>query len=301
MRPRLALYLSLMASTAPFAAAALTPAGEARVTGERREGVARVELPIGAWSGGVMPTETASGSVTHTAWRIADRAQSPLELIDPLIEELAAAGYETLFECADLACGGFDFRFALDVLPEPAMHVDLGDFHWLTARKPGETPELVAILASRSANAGFVHVTRVGSPQPGAQAVTLSSRNGGAGFIDTLARRGRATLEDLTFATGAARLDRGGAESLADLAGWLAANPGAQLRLVGHTDSRGRLDRNIALSEARASAVRDRLVADFGVDPNQIRVEGLGPSEPRASNETADGRRLNRRVEAILD
>lgn len=298
MTLRSALILGLMASAAPCVAGPLVPEGGA-VTGEHRDALAQVALPVGPWAGGQMPVETIRGSVAHTAWRTAE-PRAPLALIAPLRAALEAEGFQTVFECADFDCGGFDFRFANDLLPEPMMHVDLGDFHWLTATKAGEA---VALLASRSAAAGFVHITRVGPPAPEAEAetVTLSSRSGGSTFVDTLARRGRAVLEDLTFATGAARLDSGGGETLADLAGWLAANPGTELRLVGHTDSQGRLDRNIALSEARAAAVRDVLVADYAVDPLRVTVEGLGPSEPRASNDTAEGRRLNRRVEAILD
>jgi hypothetical protein len=39
-----------------------------------------------------------------------------------------AEGWQIVFACADAACGGFDFRFALDLIPEPDMHVNLADF-----------------------------------------------------------------------------------------------------------------------------------------------------------------------------
>lgn len=297
---RIALFLSLLAGAAPCAAATIAPGGGARLTAERQEGLSRVAVPVGAWSGGVLPTEEATGAITRQAWKIPGDLRTPLEILAPLRQGLADDGYDIVFECADFDCGGFDFRFATDLLPEPAMHVDLGDYQWLTARRP-DSEEVVTIMASRSSSAGFVQVTQVGPAQEGAQAVTLSSRNATDPLLNTLIQQGRATLEDLEFSTGAARLEDGEVKSLSVLGRWLADNPDQHLRLEGHTDSQGALNSNIALSEARAAAVRERLIAQFNVDPSQISVQGLGPSAPRASNDTADGRRLNRRVEAVLD
>lgn len=295
-----ALCLAVTASAAPVAAVPIAPGGEAQMTAERHEALARVELAAGAWSSGQMPVAEATGAVTRRAWRLPGGGRTPTQLLEPLRDQLEEAGFETVFECVDFDCGGFDFRFEAELLPEPAMHVDLGDFHWLTAQN-AETGEAVGLMTSRSASAGFVHVTQIGPAGEAAQSVTLSSRNVPGAFLDTLLGQGRATLEGLSFATGADRLSAVNTGTLQELADWLRNNPGQALRLVGHTDSQGRLDRNIALSEARATAVRDRLVSQFGIDPAQISVQGLGPNDPRASNDTAEGRRLNRRVEAVLD
>ncbi len=64
----------------------------------------------------------------------------------------------------------------------------------------------------------------------------------------------------------------------------------------GHTDSIGSEAYNLELSKRRAGAVRDYLVAG-GIAANRIKVEGFGESKPVASNDTADGRAQNRRVE----
>ncbi|HEY0719759.1 MAG TPA: OmpA family protein [Gammaproteobacteria bacterium] len=71
------------------------------------------------------------------------------------------------------------------------------------------------------------------------------------------------------------------------------------IRVVGHTDSAGSDDYNQGLSERRAKAVGNYLIAQ-GVPENQITTEGRGESEPRASNNTAEGRTQNRRVEIYL-
>ncbi|MBD3765792.1 MAG: OmpA family protein, partial [Rhodobacterales bacterium] len=132
------------------------------------------------------------------------------------------------------------------------------------------------------------------------------SRRGAApdpGAADPLARAlrrdGFAVLEDLAFATGSAELARGDIASLAVLAAMLAADPGMRLALVGHTDAAGGLEANIALSRARAVAVRNRLLA-LGADPARVVAEGVGWLAPRATNLTDEGRQRNRRVEAVL-
>lgn len=72
--------------------------------------------------------------------------------------------------------------------------------------------------------------------------------------------------------------------------------PRAKFAVVGHTDSRGADAYNQVLSEQRAAAVRDWLVAN-GVDASRLTVVGMGENEPVANNETAEGRAKNRRVE----
>ena len=66
--------------------------------------------------------------------------------------------------------------------------------------------------------------------------------------------------------------------------------------VVGHADSVGSDDYNQRLSERRANAVRDFLVQQ-GVDGSKIRASGRGESDPAASNDTAEGRQKNRRVD----
>ncbi|MEL6425751.1 MAG: OmpA family protein, partial [Pseudomonadota bacterium] len=76
------------------------------------------------------------------------------------------------------------------------------------------------------------------------------------------------------------------------------------IAVIGFTDSiqpngLGRFKTNQALSEARATAVRD-VLADRLTDPDRLGVEGRGPAEPIATNDTREGRALNRRVEVML-
>jgi OOP family OmpA-OmpF porin len=73
-------------------------------------------------------------------------------------------------------------------------------------------------------------------------------------------------------------------------------NPGIRVEVQGFTDSIGTEEYNLALSERRADAVRNYLV-ERGVNPDKISSKGYGESNPVASNDTKEGRALNRRVE----
>jgi len=108
-----------------------------------------------------------------------------------------------------------------------------------------------------------------------------------------------AEIAGVQFAVGKATLNPDAREALARFAGIVGVYPSLKFRVEGHTDSTGSDALNRELSFQRASTVRDYLVTQ-GVQSSSIDVEGLGPNRPVASNETADGRARNRRVEIIL-
>jgi len=88
------------------------------------------------------------------------------------------------------------------------------------------------------------------------------------------------------------------------LANMLKGNPSVALIIEGHTDDKQILDGkaykdNWDLSVARATEVIRALI-NMGVNPDQLIASGRGENMPVADNETADGRALNRRTEAIL-
>jgi outer membrane protein OmpA-like peptidoglycan-associated protein len=80
----------------------------------------------------------------------------------------------------------------------------------------------------------------------------------------------------------------------------LEKTPEAVVLLAGHTDNTGTEKYNDGLSLRRAEAVASYLTAELGIPPNRLTVKGYGESAPLATNDTAEGRAMNRRVE-ILD
>ncbi|OOR89386.1 hypothetical protein B0181_06785 [Moraxella caviae] len=83
-------------------------------------------------------------------------------------------------------------------------------------------------------------------------------------------------------------------------ANFLKDYPDAQVIVEGHTDSRGSETYNQALSERRAAAVRQSLITDYGIAPNRISAQGFGELRPVATNDTEEGRQLNRRVMVVV-
>jgi outer membrane protein OmpA-like peptidoglycan-associated protein len=87
---------------------------------------------------------------------------------------------------------------------------------------------------------------------------------------------------------------------ITQMAGYLNANKGVNVYIVGHTDSEGSAELNMQLSEQRAQAVVNALVTRHKVAPVQLTTKGVGPLSPVASNASEAGRKLNRRVEMVL-
>jgi outer membrane protein OmpA-like peptidoglycan-associated protein len=104
---------------------------------------------------------------------------------------------------------------------------------------------------------------------------------------------------DVLFDSGASSLKPGGRRAIDNLAQVLQKQPSQGIVIEGFTDSTGSADTNQRLSEARATAVKQALV-ERGIDPARIQTRGYGPAFPVASNETAVGRQLNRRVEVVI-
>lgn len=105
--------------------------------------------------------------------------------------------------------------------------------------------------------------------------------------------------EDVLFATDSDVLRPGAIDKLRPLAGYLRANGGVRVAIDGFTDSRGTDAHNQDLSERRAASVRAAFDA-MGVTRARFAVEGHGETQPVATNATAAGMRLNRRVEVTL-
>ncbi len=291
----------------PAVAVTLDMPSNANMTTQDVTAVGSYAMPTAAWTSDGLPVLTGTGEVRQQAWKVDSAGLTTLQLIGPLQKQLDAAGFETLFSCTDEACGGFDFRFAMEVLPAPDMHVDLGDYRYLaTQRGEGDAAELVSLLASRSSVAGYVQVTRVGAAEnaPVAEAQAPAVRAVAATITGDLAQElettGRFILSDLTFETGSAQLGDATFATLQDLAAYLISNPDRTVALVGHTDSVGSLDGNVALSKRRAGSVLERLVSSFNVPRQQLEAEGVGYLTPIATNLTVDGRDQNRRVEVII-
>ena len=107
------------------------------------------------------------------------------------------------------------------------------------------------------------------------------------------------TLGDVLFETGKAELKPDAETSLVEVVDLLQSEPDKKIRIEGHTDSVGEAAANLKLSERRAKSVEAALVS-LGVDSSRITLVGMGEDFPIASNDDAEGRSRNRRVDVVL-
>ena len=101
------------------------------------------------------------------------------------------------------------------------------------------------------------------------------------------------------FESGSATLTASGRAILDEMAAAIKQIGAPKVQLIGHTDSQGNHQANVALSLARASTVRNYLI-DKGIPVESLSASGAGPDQPVASNDTAEGRAKNRRIEFRL-
>jgi outer membrane protein OmpA-like peptidoglycan-associated protein len=106
-------------------------------------------------------------------------------------------------------------------------------------------------------------------------------------------------MSDVLFQNGKATLQPAAREKLAKIAGILSVHKGLRIEAEGFTDSNGGEAYNQRLSEQRASNTKDYLVTQ-GVSTDSITFKGFGQANPVATNETAEGRQENRRVELVV-
>ena len=120
-----------------------------------------------------------------------------------------------------------------------------------------------------------------------------------AAFSNDLAKSGHVAVEGIFFDTGKSVVKPESAAALAEVAKLLKADATLKLWVVGHTDSVGKLDDNLKLSQARAEAVVAALTSTYGIAPARLKGYGTGPLAPVASNAAEAGRAKNRRVELV--
>lgn len=308
-RRRAELAALLCFAAAPAAALELSLPSGAERTVTTSSDAATYRLPVGPWKedGGV-PVHRIDGPVARSAWAIRGRDLSTLQIMAPLRDQIEKAGYDVVFDCETGGCGGFDFRFGIEVLPAPDMYVNLSDYRFLAAEGPAGDAVL-GLLVSRNGSGGYVQLIRAGTE--GAPAATAPDDPPGPAAVDApapsssdvigrLEADGHVVLDDMRFASGSSSLGEGPVASLDAIADYLDAHDDRRILFVGHTDATGSLQANRALSRSRADAAAGYLRDRHGLGGGRVSAEGAGYLSPVASNLTQDGRQRNRRVEAVL-
>ncbi|MEX0317072.1 MAG: OmpA family protein [Ruegeria sp.] len=168
---------------------------------------------------------------------------------------------------------------------EEAASVDILPFGFVSfglvfdRAQPGTPPQLELVAAT-----------------PGAAALETKGdldREACEGRMEILSRTG-----NIYFRSGSARLSQDSIPLLTNLHDIVRRCPSLRIEIGGHTDSDGSDAANRALSERRAQAVNDYLVGQ-GIARERLVTVGYGETRPVTSNDTADGKRRNRRIEFV--
>lgn len=110
--------------------------------------------------------------------------------------------------------------------------------------------------------------------------------------------KGKIVTHNILFEVDSDRIIPRSYAEVKRIADLMQANPSVKFRVVGHTDSDGSDDYNLTLSQKRAAAVVQALT-EMGIQANRLTSEGAGESEPLQSNDTPEGKAMNRRVEFV--
>ena len=117
--------------------------------------------------------------------------------------------------------------------------------------------------------------------------------------LDKIEEGASIDLNTIRFETGSADLEAGYQADLVRLVNWLESNPTANVEIIGHTDNVGSDASNKTLSANRAKSVKTFLVANK-IESSRLFTSGQGSSSPVSTNDTEEGRALNRRVEIVI-
>jgi len=108
------------------------------------------------------------------------------------------------------------------------------------------------------------------------------------------------SLLGISFPVGKSTIDASNEALMSKVRDALALFPITSVIVEGHTDSQGSDSANLILSQDRADAVKQYLVTNFGLDAEKVTSIGYGETRPVASNDTADGRARNRRIDLVI-
>lgn len=116
---------------------------------------------------------------------------------------------------------------------------------------------------------------------------------------EAIDKDGKIALYGILFDVGKSDIRPESAEALKQISDYLNAYPSVKIYIVGHTDNTGTYANNITLSKARAASIKTYLVSSAKISDTRLSTEGVASLCPVSTNNTENGRKLNRRVEIV--
>jgi OmpA-OmpF porin, OOP family len=236
----------------------------------------------------------------------------------PLISRFPGS---VITECEDKADMSYDFA-----MPGASHQTVEGEYHYVFYRTPetASNPQIQRNMGTALRNAGYTivyeaqgHDTYVGRMGKTWIQIYITSNGEVAEHIVTetkltqdvvanaaalttgLSANGHIVVTGILFDTAKAEVKAESKPALDEVVKMLKENASLKVYVVGHTDNAGALAGNVDLSKRRAAAVVQELTTRYGIAAARLAPYGAGPYAPIASNDSEDGRALNRRVELV--
>jgi outer membrane protein OmpA-like peptidoglycan-associated protein len=236
------------------------------------------------------------GQIVRILYRVPG-GSSALEVFRNFESRINAAGYQTIFSGGPQEINKylFTYKHPVEILDETS----LGNELWyLSAKGVNQGVETyLSLLVSPHSGGDGLRVRLIGVQAKAMENRMLDADAMQAAIADT----GKVALYGIYFDTGSAKPKAESNPTLEQIAALLKASAELVIVVVGHTDNRGGLDYNRDLSRRRARSVAEALTDRYGIASARIRHDGIGYLAPAASNDSASGRALNRRVELVKE
>lgn len=232
---------------------------------------------------GSVNTVKLEGKVTRIDYGDPDN-RSSLERIRNYEEAFKKAGFEIKFMCGKEECG---HQIGIETIgfypPERYLTAFLkrkeGNV-WVGVFIPEGPWSKIIVVEEKPMETGMVKVTA-------------------EVFKSNILKDGHAAVYGIYFDTGKSVIKPESDETIKEIAALLKANSSMQVYIIGHTDNVGKLKDNMELSQKRAEAVVNELITKYKIPSANLEANGVGPLAPVATNDTEEGKELNRRVEIV--
>ena len=232
---------------------------------------------------GSVKTVKLEGKITKIDYGDPDN-RSSLERIRNYEQALKKAGFEIKFMCGKEECG---HQIGIETIGFYPPERYLTAFQkrkegnvWIGVFIPAGPWSKIIVVEEKPMETGMVKVTA-------------------DVFKSNILKDGHAAVYGIYFDTGKSVINPESDETIKEIAALLNANASMQVYIVGHTDNVGKLKDNMELSQKRAEAVVSELITKYKIPSANLEAGGVGPLAPVATNDTEEGKELNRRVEIV--
>lgn len=252
--------------------------------------------PVRSPSDADKTSQKVEGKITRIVYAV-PKGVAALEVFRNFEARSGEAGYETIFSGGPGEIRSYDFRYnhPVEILEKISVSDEI---HYLFAKKSTSGAEIYLSVLVSPHSGGKGQRVRLIAAETKAMEMQMTDA---AKMQRSIGETGKVALYGIYFDTDQAAIKPESKPTLAEIAKLLAAQSALKLIVVGHTDNAGSFAHNIDLSKRRAKAVADALVADYGIAAARLQSDGVGYLAPAATNDTEEGRMLNRRVELVKD